>query len=264
MTDQKANDGAIDFGAAFASAMAEAIAAATGAPWPLEALRGASPAGNKGTPIHFRLTAEGALAGECFIEFYEPQVTELVAKIVKETAVELSEEHIEALAKVIATATSGMAASLADKFGELNFKVERVAGLAFGGMYVVPLAKSSDAESVEVLLYFPGQLLEALSTEAGGGQGKDRETTISHNNLKLVMDVELNVSLRFGQRQMALREVLELGSGSVIELDRMVDDPVELYLDGKLIARGEAVVVDGNYGLRVTEIPQPMASHLLN
>jgi len=44
----------------------------------------------------------------------------------------------------------------------------------------------------------------------------------------------------------------------------LVDEPVELYLDGKLIARGEAVVVDGNYGLRVTEIPQPVTSHLLN
>ncbi len=69
------------------------------------------------------------------------------------------------------------------------------------------------------------------------------------------MDVELNVSLRFGQRQLPLREVLELSSGSVIELDRMVDEPVELLLDGKVIARGEAVIVDGNYGLRVTEIP---------
>ena len=83
-------------------------------------------------------------------------------------------------------------------------------------------------------------------------------------NLKLVMDVELNVSLRFGQRQMPLRDVLELNNGSVIELDRMVDEPVELFLDGKLIARGEAVVVDGNYGLRITEIPQPVTSHFFN
>ena len=77
------------------------------------------------------------------------------------------------------------------------------------------------------------------------------------------MDVELNVSLRFGQRQLPLREVLELTSGSVIELDRMVDEPVEMLLDGKVIARGEAVIVDGNYGLRVTEIPQALETQLL-
>jgi flagellar motor switch protein FliN/FliY len=64
------------------------------------------------------------------------------------------------------------------------------------------------------------------------------------------------VTVRFGQRQLTLREVLELTSGSVIELDRQVDEPVELLLDGKVIAKGEAVVVDGNYGLRITEVPQ--------
>jgi flagellar motor switch protein FliN/FliY len=74
------------------------------------------------------------------------------------------------------------------------------------------------------------------------------------SNLDLVLDVELKVILRFGQRQLPLREVLRLTSGSVVELDRQVDEPVELVLDGKVIARGEAVVVDGNYGMRVHEV----------
>ena len=183
----------------------------------------------------------------------------------KEPVTELADEHVEALAKVISSATTALTASLSDKFGAFSFKVDRVAGLAFGGMFVVSLAASPDESNVQVLLYFGGQLLDelsAISDQASSNKGPD--SMVSPNNLKLVMDVELNVSLRFGQRQMPLREVLELGSGSVIELDRMVDEPVELYLDGKLIARGEAVVVDGNYGLRVTEIPQPVASHLLN
>ncbi|HEY4356786.1 MAG TPA: flagellar motor switch protein FliN [Acidobacteriaceae bacterium] len=78
-------------------------------------------------------------------------------------------------------------------------------------------------------------------------------------NLDLVMDVELNVTLRFGQRLLSLREVLDLNTGSVIELDRQVEEPVELLLEGKVIARGEAVVIDGNYGLRVTEVTQPIS-----
>ena len=53
---------------------------------------------------------------------------------------------------------------------------------------------------------------------------------------------------------MPLREVLNFCSGTVIELDQNVEDPVDLLLDGRVIARGEVVVVDGNYGLRVTEI----------
>lgn len=79
-------------------------------------------------------------------------------------------------------------------------------------------------------------------------------------NLDLVLDVALNVTLRFGQRQLALREILELGSGSVVELDRQVDEPVELVLDGRVVARGEAVIIDGNYGMRITQVVQPIES----
>jgi flagellar motor switch protein FliN/FliY len=78
------------------------------------------------------------------------------------------------------------------------------------------------------------------------------------------MDVELHVTLRFGQRQLTLREVMDLTSGSVVELDRQVEEPIELLLNGMVIARGEAVVIDGNYGLRVTEVSQPVSSLTLH
>jgi flagellar motor switch protein FliN/FliY len=76
--------------------------------------------------------------------------------------------------------------------------------------------------------------------------------------LELLMDVELDVTLRFGERQMALRDILDLSAGSVVELNQYVQDPVELLVGKKGIARGEVVVVDGNYGLRVMEIISPM------
>jgi flagellar motor switch protein FliN/FliY len=71
------------------------------------------------------------------------------------------------------------------------------------------------------------------------------------------MDVELAVMLRFGSRQAKLREVLDLATGAVLELDREVQEPVDLVLNGKVIARGEVVVVDGNYGMRVIEVASP-------
>jgi len=74
------------------------------------------------------------------------------------------------------------------------------------------------------------------------------------NNLDLLLDVPLSVTLRFGQRRMPLREVLQLSSGAVIELDRQAEDAVDLLLDERLLARGQVVVVDGCYGLRVTEV----------
>ena len=65
----------------------------------------------------------------------------------------------------------------------------------------------------------------------------------------------LDVKLRFGTRRMLLRDVLALSAGIVVELDNQVRSPVDLLLDGRIIAQGEVVVVDGKYGLRVTDIP---------
>jgi len=189
----------------------------------------------------------------------------LVAKAVNRPEAGSEQEPGDALVGFLASAMESLSHCVAAKFGAVTVRVERVAGLAFGGMFVVPLAVTQETAKLLVLLYFGDPLLEALSTSEVPGQSCTMNpAAVLPKNLKLVMDVELNVSLRFGQRQMPLREVLELASGSVIELDRLVDEPVELLLDGKLIARGEAVVVDGNYGLRVTEIPQPVTSHFLN
>lgn len=79
----------------------------------------------------------------------------------------------------------------------------------------------------------------------------------AHNdrvNLDLLLDVELAVTLRFGSRTMPLRDVLDLNPGAVVDLDRRVQEPIDMLLDGRVVARGEVVVVDGNYGLRVTEV----------
>jgi flagellar motor switch protein FliN len=75
--------------------------------------------------------------------------------------------------------------------------------------------------------------------------------------LELLLDVELEASLRFGSREMALGEILELGPGDVVQLDRHVADPVDLLIGDKIIARGEVVLVNGNFGLRVTEVAEP-------
>lgn len=73
-------------------------------------------------------------------------------------------------------------------------------------------------------------------------------------NLSLILDVELEATIRFGERHMLLRDVFGLMAGAVVELDQMVSEPAELLVAGRLVARGEVVVVDGNFGLRVTEV----------
>ena len=77
---------------------------------------------------------------------------------------------------------------------------------------------------------------------------------ISEAALGLILDVEVPITVRFGEKQMLLDEVLKLGQGSCIQLDKIVDDPVELFVNQKLLATGEVVVVDGHYAIRITQI----------
>ena len=72
--------------------------------------------------------------------------------------------------------------------------------------------------------------------------------------IERLMDVEMDVTVRFGVTELPLREIVHLGLGSMIELDRTVDEPVELLVNNYPFARGEVVVIDGYYGVRVTEI----------
>jgi flagellar motor switch protein FliN/FliY len=255
----------------FASALAECFAAALtrglGDPWQIKVLESSDLPASQGQPLRLRLTVGGeSLHGECFVEFNQKHVAEIASRILGTPVSPFSDEHAQALTKVISSAMPELSSSLAAAYGALTFQVDRFEDGVSSGMFVVSLAASGGERSdVPVSLHFDGQLLEGLSSlSAVQPATKAENAPIDPINLKLVMDVELNVSLRFGQRQLPLREVLELTSGSVIELDRQVDDPVELLLDGKVIARGEAVIVDGNYGLRITEIPQPMVTHVVS
>jgi flagellar motor switch protein FliN len=84
---------------------------------------------------------------------------------------------------------------------------------------------------------------------AGGERG------ISGNwNIDLLLDLELPVRVSFGQTEMLLRDVFKLGAGSIIELNKSVNDPVTVIINDKPIAKGEVVMVDGNYGVRILEV----------
>ena len=73
----------------------------------------------------------------------------------------------------------------------------------------------------------------------------------------VLLDIELEARIQFGSRDMLLSELLELNAGDVLELDRLVSDPVDLLVGDRIVARGEVVVVGGNFGLQVTEVLAP-------
>ncbi len=75
-------------------------------------------------------------------------------------------------------------------------------------------------------------------------------------NIEVLMHVPLQVTAELGTCKMSVSEVLKLGTGSIVELDRLAGGPVDLLVNNKLIARGEVVAVDDNFGVRVTELIQ--------
>lgn len=77
-------------------------------------------------------------------------------------------------------------------------------------------------------------------------------------NIALIMDVPLQVTVELGRTRKLIREILELSPGSVVELDKLAGEPVDILVNGKLIAKGEVVVIDENFGVRVTDIVSPI------
>ncbi len=84
------------------------------------------------------------------------------------------------------------------------------------------------------------------------------ESEDSVGNINLLMDVPMEVSVELGRTTLQVKEILNLGAGSIIELDRLAGEPVDLLINGRLVARGEVVVIDENFGVRVTTIVSPM------
>jgi len=79
-------------------------------------------------------------------------------------------------------------------------------------------------------------------------------TAENPTNLNLVLDVPVSLSVELGGCQLPMRDVLQLNVGSVVQLEKAADAPVELSINGKLIARGEVVVIEDRYGVKITEI----------
>ena len=259
------------FSKAFFNALVGALSEASGSPWLIAAMPDAQLTPDGAEPVRMKLTLAGSLRGEVLLECDRAAAATLVSKFLRQHVDEFGEDESKALLRLIEAGISEFRAALAPEYGKLKITVSSASEPAPDQAIVERIIIADDgANRASILMYLNPLLTEALSLhsedcEPAAGterpvQDAQGEAITEQVNLNLVMDVELNVTLRFGQRQLTLREVLELTTGSVIELDRQVEEPVELLLEGKVIARGEAVVIDGNYGLRVTEVLQPIFS----
>ena len=100
--------------------------------------------------------------------------------------------------------------------------------------------------------------LDELAADVDGKEGADTDPIAqvadAENKIQLLNDVELHVMIELGRTEMLIEDVLRLTEGSVVELDKLAGDPVDVYVNQRLVARGEVLVLNDNFCIRVNEI----------
>ena len=88
-------------------------------------------------------------------------------------------------------------------------------------------------------------------------QLRPSDEAVNRDSIDRLLDVTLNLAVELGRKEMQIKEILDLGPGKIIELDKLAGEPVDLLVNGKLLAKGEVVVVDENFGVRITDLIDP-------
>lgn len=88
-------------------------------------------------------------------------------------------------------------------------------------------------------------------------QPLEQKHGVSQSDIDMIMDIPVQLSVELGRTRLTIKNILQLGQGSVIELDGLAGEPMDVYVNGYLIAQGEVVVVDDKYGIRITDIITP-------
>lgn len=98
--------------------------------------------------------------------------------------------------------------------------------------------------------------IERLADEVKAGD--DALNKLKVQNLDFILDIPLKVTVELGRTEVLIKDLLQLGQGSVLELDKLAGEPLEILVNGKLVAKGEVVVVNEKFGIRLTDIISPI------
>jgi flagellar motor switch protein FliN len=240
-------------------AWSDLLSRAVGASCNVQVAQQAGP-GPESVAVCILIRAEGALCGEAALIMDSRNAGLLAAKIAG------SSSNVQVVQDLVRQAVAIASSELQKQFGAIRVQVtagttpvwQPYTALAF-------LAGNGSPEPLRMYFLLSQQMASpapqpsvpppAMSAPAMAGPlSEARPAELQPQNLGFLMGIELEVTLRFGQKKLPLRQLVELSSGSVIELDKRVHEPVELLLRDKVVARGEVVIVEGHYGLRVTDV----------
>lgn len=270
---------------AWAKALAQVLGEIAGSPFAVSVSQEAPAdmAASAATDLWIVAACSGGLRGEMSLRIPPPFVVRLAQIFMGEPpapAAELTAEHREAALELLRQVGGLVASSIGSAWGEVQIRLEASPSApSWAAAATAWLRLGEDSSLVWIEIQLSAALMAALRAEkadsAPAAAAKTAAAAIPPApappssspsppvmangavNLDLLMDVELGVTLRFGSRRMLLRDILDLNAGAVINLDRQVPEPVDMLLDGRIVARGEIVVLDGTYGLRVTEVGPP-------
>ncbi|MDR2732350.1 MAG: flagellar motor switch protein FliN [Fibromonadaceae bacterium] len=143
---------------------------------------------------------------------------------------------------------SGVKATISSKSSSLSADTS-LASLGLSSTSAVPTGGIPIGESGGVPVSAPPAFAPQQSGGVFGSTG--------NKALDLLMDIELPIVIELGRAQMSLKRILELGPGAIVEMDRLAGEPVDILINGKVVARGEVVVVDENFGVRILSLVSP-------
>jgi flagellar motor switch protein FliN len=230
--------------------------------------------------VCIRFTCAGEAKGEFLWVAEKPaakQIAKLFTGAAPDVSPELSEQESAAFAEFLRQVAARTATSWKAEAGaEIEFVYQTTAEPASVTAHCVTLTLTGQQfPEISLRLFLDAELHEALGALPAPPEPKQQPAAANPSpvspappadttppprtgplpaNLGLVLDVALEATIRFGEREMLLRDIFGLMPGAVVELNQMVNEPAELRVAGRLVARGEVVVVDGNFGLRVTEV----------
>jgi flagellar motor switch protein FliN len=205
--------------------------------------------------LWFAVVSGGAVRGEMTLRLPSGAGLRLAQMFTGETepATELTADHKEALEELLRQVAGQAATALRSPAGEVQFHVAASSSPTWPAATVVCYQGGTEPRP-QILIEIRVSAALASALEPCDKNPPARPAAPLSASYDRLMDVGLEVKLRFGSRRMVLRDVLALSAGSVVELDRHLQAPVDLLLEGRVIAQGEVVVVDGKYGLRVTGV----------
>jgi flagellar motor switch protein FliN len=221
-----------------------------------------------GGAVHGEMTLRlpavaGTRLAQKFLGEPEPPATDAASGAPDDAMTGDNKEALEELLRQIAGLAS--TALAATSGGEVKLSLSASAAPSWSSDAIVCLRTRDEAgTSVAIEIRLSPALaaelqpkMQAAAVPQASAPQSSSSSTPPSSSYRRLMDVGLDVKLRFGTRRMLLRDVLALSTGVVVELDNTLHSPVDLLLDGRLIAQGEVVVVDGKYGLRITDVVDP-------